>query len=292
MASTREIRSRIRSVKSTRQITKAMELVSASKMRRASESTLASRPYSRRLQEVVQDILRSEELRAEHPLLAAREVKRVVALVFSSDLGLAGAYDPTVIKNALRFASEQQELGREVSFITWGRRIENALLRAGITIVQSYPHSASAPLPVDIFPVGSFLVEAFREHQFDEVTIIYTDFVSSLTQQIRSQTLLPLRALPHHEKSELAPSVLEFIYEPSASEVLTALLPRLIEVEIYQALLESLASEHAARRLAMKNATDNASDMIDDLTLLFNGMRQSAITQEIAEITSGAAALN
>ena len=292
MPSTRELRRRIRSVRSTRQITKAMELVSASKMRRASEGALASRPYSHRLLEVVQDILHTDGIRETHPLLAVRPVFKVVAIAISSDQGLAGTYNSAVIRQSLAFAREQQAQGRVVAFITWGRKVEQALVRAGIPVVQSYPHASTHPLPSDTAPLGTYLVEAFRSGQFDQVALISTDFISMLRQEVRQETLLPLGLASPQKGDEALQPVHAFTYEPSPAEVLTTLLPRLIEVRIFQALLESLASEHSARCMAMKNATDNASDIIDDLTLTYNGVRQSAITQEIAEITSGAAALS
>ena len=288
MASTRDIRRRIKSVKSTKQITKAMELVATSKMRRASEATLASRPYTAESWQIVQDILsRPQDEQISHPLLQARAVKNVLIVAIASDRGLAGVYNAAVSKLAYQLLKEQQAAGHQVSFITMGRKIEQSVLQFGAPILQSYPHLSTHPLVEDIWPLASFLVESYLGKQFDQVLVVYTNFTSLLRQEATSKQLIPLKpeALPEEARSW------EFLFEPTPREVLDSLLPRLVEIQLYQSILESLASEHAARRIAMKNATDNASEMIDDLTLTYNGLRQSAITQEIAEITSGAASL-
>lgn len=294
MATTRELRRRIRSIRSIRQVTKAMELVSSAKMRRASEAALQSRVYSRAIRQVVEDILAhpldNPEGTPVHPLLATRPVRRVIVVAIASDRSLAGAYNASAIKRATAFAVERQNKGQEVSFITWGRKMEQAVLRLGYPILQSYPTLPTRPTPADVWPLAASLATSYLNSECDEVLVISTDFVSILRQESIQRTLLPLATLDEPNMEKMAVRG-EFIYEPGPVAVLDALLPRLLEVQLYQALVESLASEHAARRMAMKSATDNANDLIADYTLTYNGLRQGAITQEIAEVTGGAAAL-
>lgn len=288
MPSTRELRARIKSVKSTRQITKAMELVAAAKMRRASEATLTSRPYVRRASEVVFDLVRRPVEGVTHPLIADREVKNILVFAIASDRGLAGAYNANLGKATLSLWKEQENLGRSVSFITMGKSIDRLLKKTGANLVQSYPHTPTHPTSADLVPISKYMVDRFMAGEVDQVVVAYTDFASLMTQEVKLKTLLPLK--PPAPENPLDDNR-QFMYEPSPAVVLEAVLPRLLEAELYQCLQESLASEHASRRMAMKSATDNASDMIDDLTLTYNGVRQGSITQELAEITGGAAAL-
>lgn len=283
MAATLELRRRIRSIRSTRQITKAMELVAASKMRRATEATLASRPYTERSQAILQDLLNSD-VPLVHPLLAERPVQKILVLAISSDRGLAGMYNSAVVKKAAQFAQENK--AKDVSFIAIGRKVSEGLAHLKLPVLQSYPSFGKAPHPEELYPIQAYVIEAFTKEQFDAVYVIYTQFFSMLRQEAQLVPLLPL-----HIRREAAIQEQEFVYEPGPSNVLNTVLPRLIEAEIYQMVVESLASEQAARRIAMKNATDNAGDLLDDLTLTFNGIRQGAITQELAEISSGSAAL-
>ncbi len=296
MASTRELRSRIKSVKATRQITKAMELVSTAKMRRASEATLASRPYTMRAWQIIGDLARKPIEGLSHPLTADREVQQVLVFAISSDRGLAGSYSSNLTKAALQLMRERRNLGQTVSFITMGKQVERTLTKAGATIVQSYPHSANHPSAADVQPVSTSMVQGFLNGSYDEVIVLFTNYFSMLRQEATLLKLLPLaptdapeESYAEHE-SHLADQRF-FLYEPSPKAVLDVVLPRLLEARLYQCLQESLASEHAARRTAMQSASDNASDMIDELTLTYNGIRQGNITREIAEITSGAAAL-
>ena len=287
MPSTRELRLRIKSVKSTRQITKAMELVATAKMRKASEATLASRPYVKRAQEVLFDIVRNPVEGLTHPLIADRPVKHTLAFLIASDRGLAGAYDANIGKAVIQLIREQQP-GQELSFITMGRRVERLLRKLNVSMIQSYPHTPTHPTSQDLQPISDFMTEGFLSGKYDRVVVLFTNFTSMMVQEAQHVQLLPLRP---PKMSEMVLEDREFLYEPSPLAVLNTVLPRLLEAQLYQALEESLASEFAARRIAMKNATDNASDMIDDLTLTYNGVRQGSITQELAEITGGAAAL-
>lgn len=306
MPSTRELRRRIKSVKSTRQITKAMELVAASKMRHATEATLASRPYAAKIWLLLKDIIENPLESVTHPLMEARPVTKIATLVITSDRGMAGVYNTAVLKAALEYANLQKSLGREVSFITLGKKGLDGLTKAGQNVFQSYPLFNTHPTAADFSPIAKSIIQSFINQEFDLFNVIYTEFFSMLRQDIAYENILPLQNssidenvnLPENssleqEEAQVKPEggVREFIYEPNPSEVLDQLLPQIVEVRLYQALLESLASEHSARRMAMRNATDNASSMLDDLSLTYNSLRQGAITQELAEITSGAAAL-
>ncbi len=287
MASTRELRRHIRSIRATRQVTKAMEMVSSSKMRRAITSTLATRPYAERALAVIAD-LNAASGEVTHPLLTSRPVKKVTLVTISSDRGLAGAYDSSITRAAAQFIQERQAEKQHVTLITLGRKSETALSHLGFTAEQSYPHSLSHPDPADTTPISSMLTGRFLNGETDEVYVVWTSFKSALKQETELRKLLPLRndlpaVTPTHQT--------QFLYEPSPEVVLNYILPRLVDAQFYQFLQESLASEHAARRLAMNNASENASSIIDDLQLTYNGVRQSSITQEIAEITGGAAAL-
>lgn len=297
MSSTRELRRRIKSVKSTRQITKALELVSAAKMRKASSATLASRPYAGLSWEVLRDLTNKPLDELQHPLITVRPVEKVLVFLISSDRGMAGAFNTNLVRRAMQFMQEQEALHRTVHFITMGSKVEVPLAHAGATIVQTYPHTPVHPTTADTQPISHFLTEAFINGTYDHVEVLYTEFFSMLRQDVKMKQLLPLvppvvgQEMTDTENRPKQLSGQFFIYEPGVQQVLDYVLPRLVEVQLYQAIQESLASEHSARRMAMKSATDNASDMIDDLTLTYNSVRQSNITREIAEITSGAAAL-
>ncbi len=296
MSSTRELRRRIKSVKATRQITKAMELVSTAKMRRASEATLASRPYTMRAWQIVGDLARKPIDGLSHPLTSDREVKNVLIFAVSSDRGLAGSYASNLIKASLQVMRERKALGQTVRFITMGKQLERSLSKLGAEIIQSYPHSATHPVASDVQPISNTIISSFLNGSYDEVLVLYTNYFTMLRQEASLLKLLPLvpSEAPEESFAEHEMHVADerfFIYEPSPLAVLDVVLPRLLEARLYQCLQESLASEHASRRMAMQSASDNASDMIDDLTLTYNGIRQGNITREIAEITSGAAAL-
>ncbi|HSI21306.1 MAG TPA: ATP synthase F1 subunit gamma [Verrucomicrobiae bacterium] len=303
MASTRELRHHIRSVRSTRQITKAMEMVAASKLRRATDSATASRPYALRIAEALRDALITPDNQSIHPLLVPRPVKKTVLVVISSDRGLAGAYNTGIIKAALEFITTEKAAGRTVDCITFGRKAEQALARLGIPIVQSYEHSGSHPVAQDVLPLAGSLADYYTDGTYDQVMVLNTHFVSAFKQEPRVTHFLPLT----HEEFEITTAgdahfvarekgaeqrhEHMFLYEPGPEALLSALIPRYLETLLFQHLQEALASEHAARRMAMHSATDNASDIIESLQLTYNSVRQSSITQELAEITSGAVSL-
>lgn len=288
MAKIHAIRRRIKSVQNIHQITKAMELVAASKLRRAQEAALHSRLYATTAREIVQD-LEAIGTSLAHPLLLSPPVKNQTLIVFTSDRGLAGAYNTNVLRQVTRLLNSQPE--QTFDAIVIGQKGAKFLnrLKDKLTLSEVYTNWPTQPSSADIRPIATTIMERFTSQTTDRVTLIYTNFVSLGKQEAKSDQLLPL-TLPtpapipgYHD---------EFIFEPSPLQVLSYVLPRLVELQIYQAALEAAASEHSMRMMAMKNASDNAEDLTSDLTLAFNGARQAAITQELAEISSGAAASN
>jgi F-type H+-transporting ATPase subunit gamma len=297
------IRRRISSVRNTRQITKAMELVSASKMRRAQDRARLSRAYQTAAYDLLARLSTIKEAET-HPLFEKRQVKSKLYIVITSNSGLAGAYNYNVLKLLTSAAMADRDTRIETHHnlsenlqavhstsvkshvITIGKQGANFARRLEhINLLAVYPAFGDEPTANDIRPILNTIVDQYRDKSVDEVQIIYTKFVSNLSQQATALNLLPAEV---ENESELATFT---NFEPSVDEVLDSATTRLIEVQIWQALLESLASEHSMRMLAMKNATDNANDIIGDLTLEFNTARQAAITQELAEITGGADAI-
>ncbi|MEI6478071.1 MAG: ATP synthase F1 subunit gamma [bacterium] len=286
MPAPRELRQRIRSVTSTKQITKAMELVSASRMRRATEATLANRPYATQLEVMVQRIISSSsDQPLSHPLLEEQKGDKTLLIVIASDRGQAGAYNSNLGKLASQFASDEKAAGRTVTSITLGKKAEQAMSKAGIDVLQRFPLPSGQIELSDMHALNRYVVERFLHHGISKVSVLYTEFHSMLIQKAVIQPLLPLTPPNPYPASG------ELIFEPDPLTVLSELLPYLVEIRLFHSVLEAGASEHSARRMAMKSATDNANSIIDRLTLTYNRLRQSAITQEIAEITSGAAAL-
>jgi F-type H+-transporting ATPase subunit gamma len=284
MAASQELRRRIKSVSSTRQITKAMEMVSAAKMRKASETTLGHRPYALKLEELAQRAIGMIE-EYDHPLLTQKKGLPVLLVIIASDRGLAGAFNSNVVRKAIEFITERERAGTKVRCITMGEKARTSLVRAGISVLRNYPLPSTTPLESDIHALLQFAVHEFEKGTYGEVRLMHNRFTSMLAQEAVEELLLPLQK-PTGSTSPNAP-----LFEPSPSQVLDRLLPFLAEIKLYQSLLESIASEHSARRLAMKSASDNAKTVTEKLTLTYNRLRQGAITQEIAEITSGSAAI-
>jgi F-type H+-transporting ATPase subunit gamma len=289
MPSTRELRRHIRSIRSTRQITRAMEMVAASKLRRASEAAVEGRPYNERLKQLIRDAIVPAQRDAPHPLLLAREVKRTVLVVVSSDRGLAGAYNANVVKAAVTFVATEKQAGRQVVCITLGSKAERALQRFGIDIIQSYAHSSTRPTVADVLPITRSLAALYTAGECDQALVLSTEFRSAFHQVPTLAPLLPLNTKDLGLAE--APTVnRQFVYEPTTETILDALIPRYLATVLYQYLQESLASEHAARRMAMHNATDNANDLLDHLHLTYNNVRQNSITRELAELSANTAA--
>lgn len=292
-ANTRDIRRRIKSVKNTSQITKAMQMVAAAKMRKAQLGALAGRPYANLLNRVLQSVAaRSEE--NTHELLRAREVKKELVLVISTDKGLCGALNTNLLREVAKF-----DPGRTV-FVALGRKGMQYLARAGRTVLAQFELKEGFHF-LDSKAISKFLMEKFMTGEADRVTVVFTDFVNTLTQVPRAKTILPIASLAvtadvfGHSESHLpgiaAEDQTQYLYEPEAGDVLGAVLPHYVHFQVYQMVLDARASEHSARMVAMKNATDNAKQLIKDLTLEYNKIRQASITTELLEITTAQMAL-
>lgn len=292
MAKVQTIRRRIKSVKNINQITKAMEMVAASKLRRAQEATLKSRTYALSARELLAH-LRTLASDAAHPLFATREVKQRLVVLFSSDRGLAGAYNSNLFKALIALLQQQADQKTQIIIVgNKGAQFVNRL-KDQVDIVAVYTNWPAKPTIGDVTPIAKMITEKFTASDVDEVTVIYTDFVSMMKQVVTPRRLLPIDpAEILSDEARVETTVTQALFEPSPAAVMQYVVPRVIEVLIYQAALEAAASEQSMRMVAMKSASDNAKELIGDLTLRYNGVRQAAITQELAEITSGAAAIS
>ena len=288
MASTREIRRRIRSVKNIAQVTKAMEAVSAAKMRKAQQQVLSTRPYAQQAHEVLSYIARLPNLENElNPLIQPRaQIKRVGILLVTGDRGLAGGFNANVIRRAAQYIRERRQGGVEVEVVTVGRKGRDWLLRYDPVIRAEFTAIPDSPSTADIGAITRILIDDFTQGYFDEVVMIYTDFVNTIRQVPTVNKLLPIEPA-----KETGTMVAEYIFEPSPAAVLSQVLFGFTEVQILQALYESIASEHSARMVAMRNATDAANELIDSLTLTYNKARQEGITSELMDIIGGSVAL-
>ncbi len=287
MANTREIRRRIKSVKNTAQITKAMQMVAASKMRRAQQAALAGREYSKVLNEVLVS-LRDRVEEGAHPLLVERPVKRELVLIIATDKGLCGALNTNLLREVTQFDSAATR------YVATGRKAVQYLARTKRDLLADF-ELRDAPAFAETKRMAKFAVEKFLAGEVDKVTVVFTHFVNTLTQKATVRTLLPISAveLPGSKDAAAggangatATNTSGFIFEPDADQVLDAILPQFINFQIYQMVLDARASEHSARMVAMKSATDNAKQLVKDLTLEYNKVRQAAITTELLEITT------
>ncbi len=285
MASLRDIRKRIKSVKNTRQITKAMKMVSAAKLRRAQEAVIAARPYAQTLDAVMSQLIRRAEPGSlSHPLLTRRVVKTIDLVVVTSDRGLAGGFNSNITRKALRFLNEHKDV--TVTLTTVGRKGGDFLRGRGFTVRKDWPGVFAKLSYASAQQIAAELTTRFLSGESDAVHLLYNEFVNVVTQVPSEVGLLPFEA----GAAAAGPSS-EYSYEPTAQDVLEKLVPQAVSVKVYRALLESYASEHASRMTAMENATRNAGDMIGSLTLFYNRSRQALITKELIEIVSGAEAL-
>lgn len=291
MLSLKVLRRRISSIRSTQQITRAMYMVSAARLRRAQERILEARPYADKLREVIQDLYRRAE-RPYHPLMEPRELRRVEMLVFSTEKGLCGSYNANLFREVERFL---QEKPWEVTFTVVGRKGWDYLRkRYPDRIKRSYVEQFKAPSMEASRTLASPLIEDFLKGEVDGVFLAYNYFRSPLFQPPRIERLIPLKVLEEEEEGAIFEPLtlpVEPIYEPSPQELFSRLLPRFIEAMVYRAWLEHFAGEHGARMTAMDNATKNAQELIEKLTLLYNKARQASITKEVTEIASAAEAL-
>jgi F-type H+-transporting ATPase subunit gamma len=286
LPSTREIRRRIKSVKSTSQITKAMEMVAAAKMRRAQERVLASRPYAHYMKEILIDVAgKAATGEVLHPLLERRESGATGIIFVSGERGLCGGFNANILRRAAGFIADLHE---PATLVTVGRRGRDYMVRAGYQLTAEFSGLDGAPKAIDTHPIARTVIEDFVAGKLRRVFLVYTQFVSTMTQRPVVQQLLPVEP---EMLQEDGPGAADYIFEPSPTGVLAALLPRFVEVQVYQAILESIASEESARMVAMRNATENAKDLIESLTLTYNKARQTAITRELVDITTSMQAM-
>jgi F-type H+-transporting ATPase subunit gamma len=288
MANLRAIRKRIGSVKSTQQITKAMKMVSAAKLKRAQDAIVAARPYARKMREVVQAVA-GRAGKDAHPLLSSRETKKVALLVITSDRGLCGGFNSNLLRAANRFLQETRENVGEVALYVVGRKARDFFRRRHVPMRKEYVGVLGALSYAHAEQIAGDLVDGFLAEEFDEVVIAFNEFRSAISQAVRRDKLFPVAF--EQAKEEGSGTEIDYLYEPSREEILATLLPRYVEAQIFRMLLESVAGEHGARMTAMDSATNNAVDMISRLTLQMNRARQAAITKELLEIISGAEAL-
>ena len=287
MAGGKEITTKIRSIENTKKVTSALEMVSASKIRKSQDLMNATRPYARMIRRVMGHLSKANpEFR--HPFTVRREeIKKVGYIIVSTDRGLCGGLNINLFKMVLGSIREWQAKDAEVSLVTLGKKASAFFKNIKVEIAAHASDLGERPQIEDLIGSIKVMLDAYREEKVDLVYVVYNDFINTMTQQPTLEQLLPL---PESDDEEIR-DIWDYIYEPDAEALLDTVLVRYIEADVYQAVLENLASEHAARMIAMKNATDNAGDLIDELTLVFNKARQAAITQEISEIVGGAAAV-
>jgi F-type H+-transporting ATPase subunit gamma len=300
MAQTRDIKRRIKSIGNTKKITKAMELVSAAKMRKATNSVLNSRNYSHLAWELVKQ-LRERTDSKFHPLLQINPKTngKIAVLLITSNRGFCGGFNSQIIQKTLQYFKQEESMGNEVTAIVLGKKGANFLAKNNFNLTAEFEKNNIAPDVEEIRPLAKLLINDFLNGKFTRVVVAYTDFISTLTQKPRIMELLPLSLLnedPYLGRiKNLAPEEsnanFEYLFEPKPDQVLEELLPRLLEMQIYQAVLEADASEYSARMVAMRNASEAATDMISGLTLAFNKARQGSITAELADISGGRAAV-
>ncbi|HET7630125.1 MAG TPA: ATP synthase F1 subunit gamma [Candidatus Saccharimonadales bacterium] len=297
MANTTTIKRRINSIKNTRQITKAMELVASSKLRRAQNQAEMTRNYRQAAYRLLARLSRVREVE-QQPLFKKRTIKTKLYILISSNSGLAGAYNSNVFKKLTSALEQDKAKGVKSRVITIGSKgVQLVRQLKGVELEAHYPNFGDEPTENDIRPILDYIVDGYAEAKIDSVHLIYTVFKSSITQEATNLALLPAHLEPR-ASDQIKPidddklPEIDMNFEPDVETVVHHVTARLIESQIWQALLESLASEYAMRMMAMKNATDNANDLIDDYTLEYNTARQAAITQELAEITGGAEALS
>lgn len=297
MAQTRELKRRIKSITSTRKVTKAMELVAASKMRRASQSALTSRTYALAAWELLTNLSRLTDP-TMHPLLRQNSTGRRAVIVMTSDKGLVGGLNAQLLRTTL---SALNGVDRStVDVIAVGKKGESALRRLGFPLFATFSGLSANPTLEKIRPLAALTIAEYERGHYDSIDVIYSDFVSILSQKPKHRTILPLtqkdirgfiEETTKATTAELSHEGGEYLFEPSADAVLESVLRGLVEMQLYQALLEATASEHAARMVAMRNASDAASDLLDELTLAFNEARQAGITKDLAEITASRASM-
>ncbi len=286
MAVGKEIKNQISSIQSTQKITKAMEMVAASKMRKAQERMALGRPYANKIRNVVSHLANANP-EYNHLYLQQREVKRVGYIVISTDRGLCGGLNINLFKSTLKNMKEWSDKGVDIDICSVGQKAITFFQNYGGNVVAALGHIGDQPALSSLIGSVKVMLDAYDEGRIDRLYVVHNRFVNTMTQQPVSEQLLPLEAADEKQYKHHW----DYIYEPDAKELLDGLLVRFIESQIYQGVVENVACEQAARMVAMKSATDNAGDIIDDLQLIYNKARQAAITQELGEIVSGAAAV-
>lgn len=286
MASTKELRTKIRSIQSTQKITSAMEMVAASKMRRAQERMTMTRPYAERIESVVANLAAAHP-EYRHPFLEKRDIKNVGMIVVTSDRGLCGGLNINLLKAVAQAVKDWKAQGATCHFCVFGNKGEAFFRRHGGDVLASVVQLGDGPQLMDIVAAIRVMLDAFYEKRIDALYVVYNEFVSTMVQKPRIQQLLPL--LPVENKA--SQKHWDYLYEPEARELIDLILARFIESQVYRGLVENIACFQAAQMVAMKSATDNAGQLIDELRLIYNKARQAGITQELAEIVSGAAAV-
>jgi F-type H+-transporting ATPase subunit gamma len=293
MASAREMRLRIRSVKNISQVTRALQAVSASKVRKAIAALVGTRPYATKAWQVLTHIAGQPGRDTLHPLLTGRDsVKKTLVVVVSGDRGLAGAYNTNLIRFVLRKFTNWRT---PVNYIAVGRKGRDLLFRRRMNVIADFSNLPAAPSFADVSAIGRLAVDEYLSGRADEVYLVYTDFINMVKQEPMVKKLLPLEVESGGGRVESFEQVRRtsaaYIYEPAEQEILDEIIPRFTALQVYQAILESLASEHAARMIAMRNATDNALELVDELQLQYNKVRQQSITNDMLDIAGGAEAL-
>jgi F-type H+-transporting ATPase subunit gamma len=284
----RQLRRRIKSVKSTQKITRAMEMIAASRIARAQRRVAEARPYAEQIHAVIKGLAASNEV-SSHPLIAPHSsIDRVGVIVATSDRGLAGAYNANVLKRAERVIREEEAAGHQIALYLIGRKSQGYFKYRGRAAERVWTSVSDQPAYTDGQSIAEAVMTAYASGQLDRVWLVYTDFRSSLTQVPHAMRLLPVDPEEFTGGKEIEPEVM---FEPSPGEILDRLIPRYVEAKVFHGMLESAASEHAARQRAMKAATDNAADVINSLSRVMNQARQDQITTEISEIVGGAEAL-
>jgi F-type H+-transporting ATPase subunit gamma len=290
VATLRDIRRKIRAVKNTRQITKAMKMVAASKLKRAQTRMLELRPYADKMKSVILTLAGSSSSEA-HPLFAVRPRKTVEVLVLTSDRGLCGAFNSNILKAADGFIRGKKADGFDLNISVIGKKASDYFIRRGVTPSRKWTGLSGKISYGSAQEVAKAFLDDFVDEKIDEVHMIYNEFQTVMSQKVSIARLLPLAPIGEAGEKEQQPASVDFIYEPSESAIFESLLPKNVEIQVFRALLESQASEEAARMTAMENATQNADEMIDGLTLVANKARQATITKELMDIVGGVEAL-
>lgn len=290
MPSIRQLRRRIRGVQNTRQITRAMELVASSRLRRAQERVLASRPYADRIRAVISNLATVSGAQDLHPLLQVRPVSHAALILFTTSRGLCGSLNSNMVRAVVRFILDR---GISVDIIAVGTKGPALLRSVGLSgsVTAQYQDLGNYPNVADILPIARSTIDGFTTAKYDEVYVGYSQFVNLMRQEPTLLRILPIAPEDYESSEASLYNQVDYIYEPDPDAVLSNLLPRFIEAQVYRALLESIASEHSARMIAMRNATENAEEILQDLTLTYNKVRQTAITNEVIEIATAAKAI-